>query len=296
MEAVEKHFLVTVSDDYKHLTGVEFICSFFKKLSEHQITLLHICRLDASDANKALMEMWEAPEDKVTGSLTIGARKALQKASQLLGESNMSIDQMITKTCAERFGKIRDILNEGSAGLYDALILGKRASYALQWMVERLADETAQALLKESALKTPLWICPAPEAGRKNVLVCVDGSAESLRAVDHTGYILSRQDQHKITLLHVESGSGLDAQAIFQQSKQILANHTIADERINQESTWGINIAGTIRNYADKGGFAVIAVGLHGVEQGILKRINLAGGTTSSLIHSAEKITIWCCP
>lgn len=293
---MEKHFLVTVSDDYEHLTGVEFICSFFKKLSEHQLTLLHICRLDATDMNKALTEMWEAPEDKVTGRLTVGARKALQKATELLGKSNMSIDQMITKTCAERFGKIRDILNEGSAGLYDALILGKRASYALQWMVERSADETAQAILKDSALRTPLWICPAPEAGRKNVLVCVDGSAESLRAVDHTGYILSRQNQHKITLLHVENGAGLDVQTIFQQSKQILANHAIADERIKQESTWGINIAATIRSYADKGGFAVIALGLHGVQEGLLKSINLAGGTTSNLIHSAEKITIWCCP
>jgi hypothetical protein len=212
---VEKHFLVTVSDDYKHLTGVEFICSFFKKLSEHQITLLHICRLDASDMNKALMEMWETPEDKVTGSLTIGARKALQKASELLGKSNMSIDQMITKTCAERFGKIRDILNEGSAGLYDALILGKRASYALQWMVERLADETAQALLKESALRTPLWICPAPEAGRKNVLVCVDGSAESLRAVDHTGYILSARTSTRSPCSMLKTGPGSTPRRYF---------------------------------------------------------------------------------
>jgi nucleotide-binding universal stress UspA family protein len=293
---MNKHFLVTVSDDYEHLTGVEFICSFFKKLSVHQITLLHICRLDANDMNKALMEMWEDPEVKVEGRLTVGARKALQKATALLSQSKMSVDQMITKTCAERFGKIKDILNEGNQGLYDALILGKRASYALQWMFERAADETAQAIIKDKALTTPLWICPAPEAGRKNVLVCVDGSDESLRAVDHTGYILARQDQHAITLLHVENGAGLDSEQIFARSVQALANHGIYDERISRETIWGLNIAGTVKSYAEKQGFAAIAVGLHGVEQGFMKRINLAGGTTSSLIESAEKVSIWCCP
>jgi hypothetical protein len=293
---VNKHFLVTVSDDYEHLTGVEFICSFFKKLSEHRITLLHICRLDANDMNKALMEMWEDPEGKVEERLTVGAKKALQKATDLLSQSKMSVDQMITKTCAERFGKIRDILNEGNQGLYDALILGKRASYALQWMFERAADETAQAIIKDRLLTTPLWICPAPEAGRKNVLVCVDGSAESLRAVDHTGYTLSRQDQHAITLLHVENGAGLDSEQIFARSIQALANHGIGAERINRETVWGLNIAGTIKSYAEKQGFAAIAVGLHGVEQGFMKRINLAGGTTSSLIESAEKVALWCSP
>ena len=45
-----------------------------------------------------------------------------------------------------------------------------------------------------------------------------------------------------------------------------------------------------------KSGFAAIAVGLEGVDQGILKRMDLAGGTTSGLIERAEKISLWCCP
>jgi len=293
---MNKHFLVTVSNDHGHLTGVEFVCSFFKQLSEHHITLLHICRLDDNDMNKALMEMWENPEDSVNGRLTVGARKALEKSTRLLCNSQMSIDQMITKTFPERYGKIRDILHEGSRGLYDAIILGKRASYTLQWFFERPADETAKAIIKDSALKSPLWICPEQEAGRKNVLVCVDGSDGSFRAVDHVGYILSRQEQHAITLFHVENGAGLDRDDMFRKSIQILSNHDISDTRIRTETTWGLNVAGTISGYADKGGFAAIAVGLEGVDCGILKRMNLAGGTTVSLIERAEEISLWCCP
>lgn len=293
---MNKHFLVTVSNDYEHLTGVEFVCSFFKKLSEHQITLLHICRLDANDMNKVLLERWDRPDDKVQGKLTVGSRKAMNKATELLNQSKMLVDQMITKTFPERYGKVNDILNEGSQGLYDAVILGKRASYALQWMFDRPADETAQAIIRNSALSTPLWICPEIESGRKNVLICVDGSENSFRAVDHVGYILSHQDQHSITLLHIGNGAGIDSDDLFHRSKKILQNHDIADNRISTETTWGLNVAGTIMNYSEKNGFAAAAIGLHGHEKGLLKSVNLAGGTTSSLIKRAAKVSLWCCP
>lgn len=293
---MKKHFLATVSNDYDQLTGLEFVCSFFKKLSEHQITLLHICRLDAGDTNGALLEMWEHPDERVSGKPTIGARKALEKATEMLSQSKMSVDSMMTKVFAERYGKIKDILNESSSGLYDAIILGKRASYTMQWFFERSADETAKAIIQDSSLNTPLWICPQPESGRKNVLVCVDGSEESFRAVDHVGYILSLQDQHNITLFMVDNGSGLNQDKIYQKSIKILGDHAIADERIRTETTWGLNIAGTITSYAEKNNFAAIAAGLHGVNQGLMKRMNLAGGTASSLIERAEKVALWCCP
>jgi nucleotide-binding universal stress UspA family protein len=293
---VNKHFLVTVSNDYEHLTGIEFICSFFKKLSEHHVTLLHICRLDATDMNAALMEMWDNPDDRVQGRPTVGAQKALNKAVELLSLSEMSVDRMITKTFAERFGKIKDILNEGSEGLYDAIILGKRASYTLQWFFERSADETAKALIGDSSLSIPLWICPETEWGKRNVLVGLDGSENSLRAVDHVGYILSRQDQHKITLLYVENGAGLDANVLFKQAADVLKGHKIGDDRVLSEQTWGVSVAGTMMTYAERGNFAAIAVGLHGNKQGILKDLNLAGGTTASLIERAENVSLWCCP
>ena len=293
---MKKHFLATVSNDYDELTGVEFICSFFKNLSEHQITLLHICRLDANNTNKALLEMWQSSDERVQGRLTVGAKKALDKATEMLSNSNMSVDLMITKTFAERYGKIKDILNEAQAGLYDAVILGKRASYTLQWAFERPADETAQTIIQDSSLSMPLWICPAPEVGRTDVLVCVDGSEGSFRAVDHVGYILSLQDQHNITLFLVDNGAVLNSDEIFKKSIKILESHAIGNERISTHTTWSLNIASTIASYADKNGFAAIAVGLHGIDKGLMKRFNLAGGTTASLIKRTEKVSLWCCP
>lgn len=294
---MNKHFLVTVSFDSADLTGVGFLCSFFQKLSEHQITLFHICRLDSNNMNSTLMEMWEGPTGEGTLQITVGAQRALEKAKYMLAKSLMSVDELITKTFEERYGKVRDILNEGTEGLYDAIVLGKRASYTLQSFFERAADETAQKIIQESTLSTPLWICPESDYQRKNVLVCVDGSENGLRAVDHVGYIISQQPQHSLTLFHVQQGGGPGSDEVFTAAKNILLkDHNILESRIHTDTSWGVNVAGTIMSYAEKNGFAVIAFGLRGLRDGLFKNMKLAGGTASNLIAKTDKISLWCCP
>jgi len=294
---MEKQLLVTISNDVEHLFGVKFICSFFHKMSEHRVTLLHICRRDCNDMTKTLMDIWDGPADNVQGQLTVGVRRSIKKAEKLLKESRMSIDQIITKTVAERYGKVKDILAESSKGLYDTIILGRRASYSLQWMFERSADETIQAMIKDSSCTSPLWICPDPEPGRKNVLLCVDGSENAYRAVDHVGYILSAQDQHTITLFHVENAAEKQSDKIFQRAEAILLGHNVGAERINRNSAWGVSVPRSILGEIEKGGYAAVAVGMCGQKkQGLLKDLHLAGGTTVKLVSKIEKASLWCCP
>lgn len=293
---MEKQFLVTISNDIDNLFGVKFICSFFNKKSEHRVTLLHICRRDSDDMTKTLMGKWEGPADNIEGQVTAGVRRSIHKAKELLSQNKMSIEHIITKTVAERYGKVKDILSESSKGLYDTIILGRRASYSMQWMFERSADETVQTMIKDSRCTSPLWICPDPEPGRKNVLLCLDGSENAYRAVDHVGFILSDQDQHTITMLHVESGTGKESEKIFQRAEAILKEHNVGSERILRNSTWGVSVPRTILGEIEKGSYAVVALGMFGKGQGLLRDLNLAGGTTLKLISKIEKVTLWCCP
>ena len=293
---MNKHFLVTISNDVEHLYGVRFICSFFKEMSEHHLTLLHICRLDGNDSAQALSEMWVHPDEKAVQNLSAGARRSIHKAQTLLHKSRMAIDKVITKTVSERYGKVKDILHEGSKGLYDAIILGQRASYTLQWVFERPADQLAQFMIKDIRCTTPLWICPETEPGRKNVLLCIDGSENAYRAADHVGHILSAQDHHAVTLLYVGSGIGADAGDIFTRAEALLHENGVGSERIHRTTTWGISVPGAILNEAAKGGYAAVAVGLNGLEHGLMKDFNMAGGTTAKLINKLEKAALWCCP
>lgn len=293
---MRKHLLVTISSEAHNLYGVQFLCNFFNELVEHRLTLMHIFRQDSTEMDKALSQMWTNPEEDVEGMLTVGGKRALDRTKQLLGRSKMSIDHVKTKTVGERYGKVKDILNEGEKGLYDAIVLGRRASYTMQWVIEKPAAETAQAMIKDSCFTSPLWICPEPGKERKNVLVAVDGSENSFRAVDHVGYILSKHPQHAITLFHAETGSTSDQPAMFSRARKILSQHEVEDQRIKEKSVWNLTIPGAILSEVEQGGYAVVAVGLHGHERSLLKDYNLAGGTTAKLIAKIEKAAVWCCP
>ena len=294
---MNNHFLVTISNNADNLFGVRFISSFFNNLSEHQVTLLHICRLDGDDMTKALTEMWLNPGEKTECKLTGSLKRSLDKAQELLGQGHFSIERTITKTAVERYGKVKDILTEGSQGYYDAIVLGRRATYALQWMFERPAEELAQAMIRDSCCDVPLWICPEAQPGRKNVLICVDGSENAYRAVDHVGFILSLQKQHRITLFHVNNGTARGSAEIFARAERMLHEHEIGKERIRHRSAWGVSVAGAIQSESAKGGYAAVALGMHGTqEKGLLRDYILAGGTTAKLITKIEKTALWCCP
>ncbi len=131
---------------------------------------------------------------------------------------------------------------------------------------------------------------------RKNILVAIDGSENSFRAVDHVGYILSLQDQHNITLFHAENSTPIDKEEMFKRAKKILLEHKIGEERISEKSTWTLTVPGTILSEVEQGGYSAVAVGLHGLEHGLMKEYNLAGGTTAKLISKLEKSSLWCCP
>jgi len=228
--------------------------------------------------------------------LTVGARRGIDRSLERLSSSKMSIDVMMTKTVPERYGKVRDILLEGSNGLYDAIVLGRRASYTLQWLFERPADEVVQAMIRDHTLTTPIWVCPQTAPGRKNVLLCVDGSENSYRAVDHVGYMLADQEQHLVTLLNVKTSNGPASSEIFARAEKILHDHRVRDERIETIATWGLSVPAAILARVNRDGYAAVALGLHGLATGLLKGFNLAGGTTSALVGKIEGASLWCCP
>ncbi len=287
------HFLVTISDDVRHLFGVRFICSFFNNLAEyHQVTLLHISSSDRNEINRALGSMWSRPGRTVDFQLTAGARNAINTSRELMLNKEITEEHIQTKTCAEHYGKTRDILQEGEAGQYDAIILGRRASYALQWMFENPADETAQTIVR-NLCSIPVWICPELEQDRKNVLICLDGSDNSLRAVDHAGYILAPEVHQSITLFHVESADGVRPADIFAPAVSILEEHGIDGSRLNHQSVRGRNVPATIHAEVNRGKYAAVAIGFHGEKEG--EKETFAGSTITKLISNMEKAAIWCC-
>jgi hypothetical protein len=290
------HFLVTISDNAMHLFGVRFICSFFDNLSgDCQVTLLHIGSADKNQLSQTLGAMWDDPAGEPVVKLSAGTRKAISTARALLLAKKLTGENVQVKTLPEQYGKTLDILKEAEFGQYDAIVLGRRASYTLQWMFENPADQTAKKIIR-SLCSVPVWICPELDPTRKNVLLCLDGSENSLRAADHVGYILTSEPHQAITLFHVEATDEGSSSDIFNQAEALLHEHHIDGRRITRKSVRGRNSAGLIQSEVNRGGFAAVALGLHGTQEHMMKQQNITGSTITRIISSMEKAAIWICP
>lgn len=293
---MERHFLATVSNEIDHLSGVRFLCSFFNNISDKRFTLFHIYKKDSlKESPASLPDKSETPDVTDTTNIPYKSQLSIQKAQQLLTDRNVPLEHIATKTVSEKAGKVKDILAECAQGHYDAIVLGRRASYLLQWIFDRPSDETFQAMIRENACVSPLWICPDTDPKRKNVLLCIDGSENCSRAVAQVGSILARQEQHTITLLYVEKKVGMDCVAFFEKATSILLSYNINPKRINRSVVWGLSISGTILAESAKGNYAVVAIGMGGRKNETADG-RIAGPTTAKLISKLEKTSLWCYP
>ncbi|MGW8195815.1 MAG: hypothetical protein ACWGOX_16290 [Desulforhopalus sp.] len=291
------HFLVSISSVTESLYGVRFLCSFLGSYSDCDVTLFHIHAPAQKKSSAVLQSMWDEPGVPSVATLDASASKALRTSRQLLQAGNININAVTAKTVREKYGKIRDILTEGANGLYDAIILGKRATYALQWMFERPADQTAQELIRHAALRSPLWNCNEPEEDREHVLLCLDGSESALRMADHVGYILSFVLHHHVTLFHVSSSRTSGSDKILDQGEAVLLSHNIARERIHKKAKTGAPAANAILKEEQNGRFAAVAVGLNRqTDKTMTHSVKSAGKTTSILLSKITKASFWCCP
>jgi len=294
---MDLHFLINISSETENHYGVKFFNSFFKNCHGTDVTLFHVCHSEDPDSSSSILEVWDAPADIQNGKLTPSARVALDRAQRTLVGNDLKIRSLRTKTIKEQFGKVKDILTEGAKGLYDAMILGRRATYTLQWMFDRPGDEIPKALTQDASLACPVWICSEPESGRRNVLLCVDGSRSSLRAADHVGYVLSRARHHKVTVFHVTTTRTSNIQRILEEAETVLLSHGVEPERISSKRGWGLSIPGAILSEKNQGQYAAVALGLHGISQGrLLENIGIQEGIAATLIKKIDKAALWCCP
>ena len=80
-----------------------------------------------------------------------------------------------------KFGAAKDILEYGTALLYDAIIVGRRG---LSGLAEVFVGSVSANIVDNSQL-LPVWLVDEKKTDARGIMVAVDGSESSLRAVDH---------------------------------------------------------------------------------------------------------------
>ena len=288
---MERHLLITVSEQLSAFYGVKFVGHFFSNKTEMKLTLFYIAPRPAA--------VWEG--ERTLDSLSLTEQKyeeieakgeeSLAEAKKELVKLGFHSSKIKTKLQFRSISKVLDIIQEGTKGLYDALVLGRRG---LSWLEEAFDESVSKGILDEK-VNFPIWVCRKPDLQRKDVLVCVDGSDAAYRAVDHVGFILAKEISHRITLFTVKKKgetSNEDVESILAKSREHLMNNEIPEEMIKTKVVEGGNIAKAITKEVNEGQYAAVAVGRTGTGQGFFEKIFM-GSVSDTLFKELEKTALW---
>jgi hypothetical protein len=285
---MEKHLLLTVADDARSIFEAEFIGSFFKHKEEIRVTLFSVVPKshdEHGDANGG------AHDAKVPAAHLHRDKwqDAIHLKRELLLRLGFLDDHITSKVVRSSYGIIQDIILEGKKGLYDAVFL---ARHAIELLEQTFSTSVSREILNHK-IDFPVWVCRHPEIERKNVLLCVDEDEASMRIADHVGFVLQQETEHNVTLFHVDAGEKRsNAQDILDRARQILTGYGISDARIRNLLVQSHRVTKSIREEAEKGAYAVIAIGHERAEPTGLKEW-LVGSRCMTVLGMLNRCVLW---
>lgn len=287
---MDRHILLTVSDDYSALFAVRFTAGFFKRHEDLKITLLYIAPNPKAGLSEAEIIQDYGNLSRREAQTRSQAQTALDKAAEILIMKRFPPENIHKKISFKQLGTAKDIIQEGITGMYDAIALGRRGISRL----EELIDESVSKHVFTTPMDIPLWVCRSHEKPEAKVLLCTDGSPASLRCADHVGFMLKDEPEHEVTLLHVvaHASSAQPSEAIA-SARNMLEENGFPAARIHHMVVEGVNTHDTILKVANEGGFGVLATGRTG--RGETRSLHLLGSVSMNLLKHLESATLWIC-
>ncbi|MDY0225211.1 MAG: universal stress protein [Desulfomicrobium apsheronum] len=287
---MDRHILLTVSDDFSSLQAVRFVAGFFATADYPQLTLLYVAPNPKAGLTEAeIIQDYGNLTRRETQTKSL-AQTALDRAEELLVNKHFPRANIHKKITFKQLGTAKDIIQEGIAGIYDAIALGRRGLSRL----EELINESVSKQIFTTPMEIPLWICRNNEKPAPSVLLCTDGSPASLRCADHVGFMLANAPEHEITLLHVDCGtSPAVPEDALAQARRMLEENGVAGRRIHQKIVKCTSITDTILNMTRDGAYGVLATGRTG--RGESRTQHLLGSVSMNLLKQLESTTLWIC-
>ena len=216
-----------------------------------------------------------------------------------------------TVTIARKLGYAKDILEFALKGQYDAIVVGRRGVSGLL----KVYSGSVTSDMVEHSKVIPVWLVDGDAAGG-DILVAVDGSEASLRAVDHVGFILSGNSDARLTLLHVSSSAAkyceIDLGAppdpelaelvthgdkacvdqFYSHALKKLQEAGIAQNRIRMERvSGGRQIGRVILDFARKANCKNVVVGRRGIDRSFFM-----GSVSRYMVNNISDLALWVVP
>lgn len=290
---MNRHLLLTIGDVPGVFHAGRFVKDYFQNKEGISLTLFHslppMPKYSSGDGGHEERARIRAQE---AGAAWAGMR-ILERGRAWLVERGFSGDAVFLKSGSGRISPVKEILMEGAEGIYDAVVLGKRAVGGL----DGLFEASLSRKILGSDFFFPLWLCRRPQPGRSGILVGVDGSDSSMRTVDHVGFMAAAAPEHRIRLVRVvrpEALPGPEPSALLSMAAAVLRECGIDPERIETSVFKGGNVASLLQAEAEDGGYAVLATGRTGRGRTALGRA-FFGSVSATLYRKLSGAVLWVC-
>lgn len=304
---MQKKILVLVDGSERSMKTVEYV-GLVKPFLSRQVVLYHVFTgvpegfydlekesVDSEAVNQ--LRAWESQKRKDITAFMAQAKERLIKAGFPTEAVEMKIHNR-TK------GIARDILAEAEAG-YGAVVLRRRGMGALEGIT--IGSVASKLISKISFLPVIIAGQRAPD---QNILIGVDGSAHSIRAVEFVGEVFGRYG-YSVELLHVIRGfDGLMPEgpefmmpadylkevksqmtSLFLSLRQKLILAGFEENKIAEKIITGVlSRAGTIVEEAEAQGCGTIVVGRKGLSS---VQEFFMGRVSNKVIHAGRRFTVW---
>lgn len=201
----------------------------------------------------------------------------------------------------------KDILDFGQKRPYDAIVVGRRGFSRIQKTF--MGSVTSNIL--EHCTAIPVWLIDGTVASSK-IMVALDGSVSSMRAIDHLGFMVGESKLADITLFNVISkikivgaknrnkdkddldkiiseSSKQNIEQVFLNAKTLLEKAGLRENQIRlKTSSRFLNPGKAIIDESEKGNYGTVVVGRSGISKSIF-----TGSVSRYVINHISNRAIW---
>lgn len=310
---MEKKVLIAVDNSRHSRKAIQFAAKQNESLPDMKFTLLHIqptisqyLQDEAKKNAKARIEL-----EQVFQKNSEDAQEMLKGLKDQMVKMGISDDAIQLTNIPRMKGIAKDILENANGGAFDAVILGRRGISGLEEMF--MGSVSANVVANSEII--PIWLIDDVKSS-KDVMLAVDGSETSLRALDHLSFVYSKNTDANIMLFHVRPKLKDYCPIDFEETQyQELSNvirqegnkcvdqfFAIANEkfkaagipesRINLKTVDGVYRVGkVILDEFKKGDWGTLVIGRRGMD-----KKNFIGSAGRYLINHFSNGALWVVP
>ena len=310
---MEKKILIAVDNSRHSRKAIQYAAIQNESSQDMKFTLLHIqptisqyLQDEAKKNAKARIEL-----EQLFRKHTEDAQDMLNSLKSQMVEKGISESAIQLTNLPRMKGAANDILEYANRGTFDAVILGRRGLSGLE---EIFMGSVSDNVVANSEI-IPIWIVDDVKTA-KDVMIAVDGSEMSMRALDHLSFIYSNNTDTNFLMFHVrpklkdycpidfeemehqelskliqrEDNKCVDQ--FFAIANEKLKTAGIPKSRINVKTVDGVYRVGkVILDEFQKGHWGTLVIGRRGMD-----KKNFIGSAGRYLINHFSNGALWVVP